>query len=177
MVEDNKTSSFTLVLGGVRSGKSSFALKLCEAAEGPRVYLATATALDAEMARRIERHKRERANEWATVEEPIKAAEVLSATEQGSVVLIDCLTLWLTNLMGLGLGDDEILERVDGFTQVIGDSQSAVVAVSNEVGQGIMPVNAMARRFADLSGFMNQSMASVAEEVFFMRAGIPTRLK
>ena len=177
MVQDNKKKGLILVLGGVRSGKSDFARNLCEAAGGRKVYLATATALDPEMARRIERHKSERGREWTTVEEPLEVACSISSEEQGSVILIDCLTLWLSNLMGLGLGDDEILQRVDGLTGVIGESASFVAAVSNDVSQGIMPVNAMARRFADISGFMNQRLAAAAEEVFFMTAGLPARLK
>jgi len=173
-----KRKGFILVLGGVRSGKSDYARNLCEAVHtGRKVYLATAEALDSEMERRIKRHKEERGSEWATIEEPVEVAESVSAIPHGSVILIDCLTLWLTNLMGLGLGDDEILKRVDTLGVVISETPSMVVAVSNEVGRGIMPVNAMARRFADISGFMNQRMAAVAEEVFLMTAGLSARLK
>jgi len=178
LVNVKKRKGFILVLGGVRSGKSDYARNLCEAAEGVRrVYLATATALDSEMELRIKRHKKERGREWATIEEPVDVAKSLSAIQQGSVILIDCLTLWLTNLMGLGLGDDEILKRVDTLAAAISESTSMVVAVSNEVGRGIMPVNAMARRFADISGFMNQRMAAYADEVFLMTAGLSARLK
>jgi len=178
LVNVKKIQGFTLVLGGVRSGKSDYARNLCEAADsGRRVYLATATALDAEMELRIKRHQKERGREWTTIEEPVEVAKSVSAIQQGSVILIDCLTLWLTNLMGLGLGDDEILKRVDTLGVVISDTPSMVVAVSNEVGRGIMPVNAMARRFADISGFMNQRMAAYADEVFLMTAGLSARLK
>ncbi|MFQ5354176.1 MAG: bifunctional adenosylcobinamide kinase/adenosylcobinamide-phosphate guanylyltransferase [Thermodesulfobacteriota bacterium] len=181
LVKEDKKRGFTLVLGGVRSGKSGFARDLCEEAEvrgnGRRVYLATAEALDTEMERRIERHRRERGREWATLEEPLEVAASLSTIEQGSVVLLDCLTLWLTNLMGLGLGDDEILERIERLARTLSESSSFVVVVSNDVGGGIMPENAMARRFADISGLMNQCMAASAEEVFLMTAGLPGRLK
>jgi len=179
LVKGDEIKGFILVLGGVRSGKSGFARNLCEAAEGvgQRVYLATATALDAEMESRIERHKQERGSEWVTLEEPVEVAESISSIEAGSVVLLDCLTLWLSNLMGLGLGDGEILKKVDLLTKAISGSPSLIVAVSNEVGRGIMPVNAMARRFADISGLMNQSLAAVAKEVFLMTAGLAARLK
>jgi len=177
MVASYRKKGFVLVLGGVRSGKSNFARELCEAADGPKVYLATATALDVEMEQRIERHKRERGNNWATVEEPLEVAERLGALRQGSVVLLDCLTLWLTNLVELNLGDDEILRRVDALALAMKESGLLVVAVSNDVGRGIMPVNAMARRFADTSGLMNQRMAAAADEVFLMTSGLATRLK
>jgi len=179
LTKANRKKGFILVLGGVRSGKSGFARNLCEAVEGTgqKLYLATATALDAEMERRIESHKQERGSEWATIEEPVKVVEAISSMEEGSVVLLDCLTLWLTNLMGQDLGDEEILERVDSLGTALYDTHSLIVAVSNEVGRGIMPVNAMARRFADISGLMNQRLAAVAKEVFLMTAGLATRLK
>jgi len=178
LVNIKKRKGFALVLGGVRSGKSDYARNLCEAADGGRwVYLATATALDSEMESRIKRHKEERGREWATIEEPVEVAKSVSSIQQGSVILIDCLTLWLTNLMGLGLGDDDILKRVDTLAAVISKTPSLVVAVSNEVGRGIMPVNAMARRFADISGLMNRRMAASAGEVFLMTAGLAARLK
>ncbi|MFQ5480283.1 MAG: bifunctional adenosylcobinamide kinase/adenosylcobinamide-phosphate guanylyltransferase [Thermodesulfobacteriota bacterium] len=175
----DKKTGFTLVLGGVRSGKSDYARRLCEAAPGEpqKVYLATAAALDPEMSLRIERHKSERGALWATVEEPVEVAKSITSTKPGSIILLDCLTLWLTNLMGLDLGDDEISGRVDGLAAVMSVSTSAVVVVSNDVGGGITPLNAMARRFADLSGFMNQRMAAAADEVYYITAGIPRRLK
>jgi len=177
LAKGHKTRGFILVLGGVRSGKSGFARGLCEATEGRKVYLATAQALDGEMELRIERHKRERGTEWTAVEEPVEVAARIGSMGQGTVILLDCLTLWLTNLMGLGLGDDEILGRVDELTATITGSPSFIVAVSNEVGRGIMPVNAMARRFADISGLMNQRLAASAEEVFFLTAGLSAQLK
>jgi len=169
----------TLVIGGARSGKSGFALRLGEEASvrGPRVYLATASALDDEMRARIERHRSERGPLWTTVEEPADLAGALGSCGPGAVVLIDCLTLWVTNLMEAGLGDDEIMERVDEVARLSSGQGPAVIAVSNEVGCGIMPVNAMARRFGDLSGFMNQRIARAASKVYRLTAGLASRLK
>ncbi len=177
-------SGLTLVLGGVRSGKSGFAKGLCEGAEGADMggesallYIATAEGLDDEMRGRIRRHQSERGGAWVTLEEPVEVAARLSKAPRGSVILLDCLTLWLSNLMGLGLEDEEILVRVDELAGIMSRSSSAVVAVSNDVGGGVMPANALARRFGDLSGFMNQRMAGAADEVYFLTAGIPRRLK
>jgi len=172
-----KSTGFTLVLGGVRSGKSSFARTLCEAADGSAVFIATATPLDVEMEKRIVRHRQERGERWSTLEEPLEVAGCLTSIKSGSVVLVDCLTLWLTNLMELGLDDEVILSRVQDLAAAMRDCAAAVVAVSNDVGGGITPVNALARRFADLSGLMNQSMAACAEDVYFITAGLPARLK
>jgi adenosylcobinamide kinase/adenosylcobinamide-phosphate guanylyltransferase len=179
MREEMAEEGLTLVIGGARSGKSGFALSLAEDASvrGPRVYLATASALDDEMRARIKRHREERSPLWTTVEEPTDPASVLGAYGPGGVVLIDCLTLWVTNLMEAGLGDGDIMERVDELARLSSEQGSAVIAVSNEVGCGIMPVNAMARRFGDLSGFMNQRMARAATRVYRLTAGLAVRLK
>ncbi len=179
MEEGLSRGGFTLVLGGVRSGKSAFARRLSEGTPcgGRRVYLATAGAGDEEMRRRIERHRKERGPGWTTVEEPVELAGAVAAFETGDVVLVDCLTLYLSNLMGLGRGDDDILRRVDALGRAMAESRAALTVVSNEVGGGITPVNATARRFADLSGLMNQRMAGAAGRVFLITAGIPARLK
>lgn len=166
---------FVLVLGGARSGKSAYAEALVRAMPGPRTYLATAEALDAGMRERIERHRQRRGVEWSTIEEPVDVAARIEGLGLQGVVLLDCVTLWLTNLMGLS--DAELLERVEGLIRVIGRAGVSVVAVSNDVGGGVVPDNAVARRFVDLSGLANQALAAAADEVWHVTAGIPTKIK
>ena len=169
------SNGLTLVLGGARSGKSAFALKLGEAHAGPRVYLATGQAGDAEMALRIARHKEERGDGWVTIEEPqLIVAEVSKAK---GVLIIDCLTLWISNLLFAGLGDMEIIKMADSLASASMATGARVIAVSNEVGLGIVPENPVARRFRDLSGGTNRIMAERAKDVWFVAAGIPLKMK
>jgi adenosylcobinamide kinase/adenosylcobinamide-phosphate guanylyltransferase len=171
----------TLILGGVRSGKSRLAEELA-AANPPVIYLATALAGDAEMAERIARHRRRRSPDWRTVEEPWDVVAALKKHLSDGCVVLECLTLWLTNLM-LGLpqhaarDDASILGEVDALIGVAGSGNGRLIVVSNEVGCGIMPANELSRRFADVLGEANQRLASAAEEVFACWAGIPHKLK
>lgn len=169
---------FAFVVGGARSGKSRHALCLASTHEGAeKVYVATALSLDSEMSARIEAHRGERGEEWATVEEPVDVVGVVGGAGPGKVMVIDCLTLWLTNLIHAGLNDGKIKEDISALAQACMASPSAVIAVSNEVGLGLVPDNALARRFRDLSGWMNQEMALNATEAWFVASGIPLRLK
>lgn len=127
------------------------------------------------MAERIETHRKERGDGWTTLEEPRDVASKIRG--QRGVVLIDCLTLWITNLLGAGLEDAEILKEAEILANECGGAGAAVVAVSNEVGLGLVPENALARRFRDLSGHVNQVMAKASDEAWFVAAGIPIRLK
>ena len=171
-------NGFTFIIGGGRSGKSAFALKLSESFPvKDRVYVATAKALDPEMTERIRLHKGARGPEWKTVEEPLDIAAQIGATGPECVVIVDCLTLWLSNLMEQGLSDAAILDRASALASIFKGSPSAVIAVSNEVGLSIVPANALARRFRDLSGAINQITALAADEVFFIAAGIPMKIK
>ena len=164
-----------LVLGGARSGKSRFAQRLAEENEGTLVYLATAQAFDAEMAERIARHRSDRSARWQTVECPLNLAAAIAVNqEDGRTILVDCLTLWLSNLM---LGDHDIAGAVSQLTAALKNSASPVMLVSNEVGQGIVPDNALARRFRDEAGWLNQAIARAADEVWFITAGLSRRLK
>ncbi|MBI5453022.1 MAG: bifunctional adenosylcobinamide kinase/adenosylcobinamide-phosphate guanylyltransferase [Deltaproteobacteria bacterium] len=169
------SNGLTLVLGGARSGKSAYALKLGGALAGPRVYLATGQAGDAEMALRIGRHKEERGDNWQTIEEPREIAPVIDKAE--GVLLIDCLTLWVSNLLFAGLDDGEIIKRAESLAVASSSTGASVIAVSNEVGLGIVPENALARRFRDLSGATNRLMAERASDVWFVAAGIPLKMK
>ena len=164
-----------LVTGGARSGKSRFALARAESLGSPRVFLATAEARDEEMAARIARHRAERGSRWRTVEEPVAIASVLER-QQGGVVLLDCLTLWLANQMG-DCATTEVAPAVDELVGALSARRSALVAVTNEVGLGIVPESALARAFRDASGFLNQRVAAIADEVFLLVAGQALRIK
>jgi adenosylcobinamide kinase / adenosylcobinamide-phosphate guanylyltransferase len=170
-----KSKQITLVLGGARSGKSSFAQKLAEEGSGDLIYIATAEPFDTEMAQRIARHQSDRGPRWQTVECPIDLARViLSAGGGENTILVDCLTLWLSNLM---LGEHDIAAAVAVLKASLEASSNNVILVSNDVGQGIVPDNALARRFRDEAGSLNQSIAQVADAVQFLIAGLPQRLK
>ncbi|GFO67283.1 adenosylcobinamide kinase/adenosylcobinamide phosphate guanyltransferase [Geomonas limicola] len=172
-------SKVTLVTGGTRSGKSRFAEQLAEAYPGPRGYLATGQAGDAEMAERIERHRGRRGSEWVTVEEPVAVAETLSRVDGSySVVLLDCVTLWLANLMFSSPGGAaEALERVREFTGRCAGWQTPLVIVTSEVGMGIVPEHPVSRAYRDLAGEANQLMAAAADEVYVTISGLPLKLK
>lgn len=169
----------TLVLGGCRSGKSSYALELAETASVTgRVYIATCVPYDDEMKDRVDRHQAERDDTWKTVEAPIKLSESISQeSNSASVILVDCLTLWVTNLLVEGRSEEEILLEVDKVSKVVNDSRCPVIFVSNEVGAGIVPENRLARQFRDIAGFVNQKMAKCVTDVFFTAAGIPIKIK
>lgn len=168
-------SPVTLVLGGARSGKSSFAETLAEAASPSRVYLATGSAGDAEMDERIAHHRARRGPGWRTVEEPLDLAGALAREAgEGIPVLVDCLTLWVTNLM---LGGHDIDAATRALCAALPGLGGPVIFVSNEVGLGIVPDNAMARAFRDHAGRVNQRVAQAATQVHFIAAGLPLKLK
>jgi adenosylcobinamide kinase / adenosylcobinamide-phosphate guanylyltransferase len=161
-----------LVLGGARSGKSRYAEGL---AHGPKVYIATAQAFDDEMRARIAEHQRRRGGEWENVEEPLELVGALARQDaKGHFILVDCLTLWLSNLMHAGR---DARAEVGRLVEHLRQAKAHVVLVSNEVGQGIVPDNALARAFRDEQGWCNQRVAEAAEEVVMMVAGLPMWLK
>ncbi len=167
--------SATLVLGGARSGKSRYAERLATAMPRPWLYIATAEALDDEMRARIADHRQRRGEGWETLEVPLDLAEAVArAGGRYGVILIDCLTLWLSNL--LLAGHDPVAER-GKLIQALKEAESPVIAVSNEVGLGIVPENALARRFRDEQGRLNMEVAAVADRVVLMAAGLPLKLK
>jgi adenosylcobinamide kinase/adenosylcobinamide-phosphate guanylyltransferase len=166
------------ITGGARSGKSSFAEKLAGAQAGKRAYLATAQALDPEMAARIEKHRKDRDTAWDTYEEPIAVAELLKKLSgRYDVVLLDCLTLWLSNVMAHTDSDGAVTSRSEDLVAAIKEFNGACIIVSNEVGLGIVPDNPLARRFRDFAGILNQQVAFAAHEVYFTAAGIPVKIK
>ena len=170
-----KLPAVTLVLGGARSGKSAFAEGLVEAASPVRLYLATGQAWDDEMRARISSHQDRRGAGWETVEAPVEMAAALEGNARADrPVLVDCLTLWVTNLM---LGEHDIDAAFDRLAKTLPGLKGAVVFVSNEVGLGIVPDNAMARAFRDHAGRLHQTIAGLADEVHFIAAGLPLKMK
>lgn len=163
-----------LVTGGARSGKSKRAEMRTRAFPGQPVYVATAEALDAEMAARIERHRARRGTDWIEREVPLDLVSALVATDGGGARLVDCLTLWLSNLMH---AERDWEREVSELAGALPRLKSPVVFVTNEVGLGIVPDNALARSYRDAAGTMNQIIAAVADEVEFVVAGLPTKLK
>jgi len=164
----------TLVLGGVRSGKSRFAQSLVER-HGRGLYLATAEAGDGEMAERIARHKARRNGLWITIEEPIDLAHAIeSNAEPARPILVDCLTLWLSNLIHAGRDIDAETQKL---LQALGGLSGSIVLVSNEVGLGIVPDNELARAFRDHAGILHQKVGEIADLVVFMAAGLPLVVK
>jgi len=164
----------TLVLGGARSGKSRYAEWLIETYPPPWIYIATAEAKDEEMAERIAVHKARRGADWHTVEAPQALVEALTAAPAGSAVLVDCLTLWLSNLMAQ---HSDIEAQTAALKETLSNRTGPTVLVSNEVGLGIVPDNALARRFRDLQGMLNQALAAQAARVVMMVAGVPIPVK
>jgi adenosylcobinamide kinase/adenosylcobinamide-phosphate guanylyltransferase len=167
----------TLILGGVRSGKSRHAAHIARAQTRPVTVIVTATTQDEEMAERIELHRAHRPGEWTVVEEPVRLADELNAAcAPSGIVIVDCLTLWLTNLM-CG-GDPGALGRESTrLLEILPRLRGDCVLVSNEVGFGIIPANALARRFADAAGELHQHLAALCDRVILMTAGLPLTLK
>lgn len=164
-----------LVLGGARSGKSAYAQKRCEALGERLVYIATAEAGDDEMAERIARHRADRGLCWSTIEAPLDlCGAIADAMERADAVLVDCLTLWLSNLM---LGGHDTAGARDELARMVGQASVPLIMIANEVGMGIVPDNALARRFRDEAGWLNQMIAAATQEVVLVIAGLPLCLK
>jgi adenosylcobinamide kinase/adenosylcobinamide-phosphate guanylyltransferase len=173
---EEETGKIIFVLGGAKSGKSCFALAKAETFSGRKAYIATAEPLDDEMKERIQKHKGQRGDDWETFEEPKDIGRVLKEVEEGySAVVIDCLTLWLSNLLLSVKAPDTEIELF--LSRLREGRHSPFFIVSNEVGMGIVPDNALSRRFRDLAGRLNQEVAAIADEVYLVTAGIPLRIK
>ncbi len=173
--DDPSAGPVTLVIGGARSGKSRHAQRLAERASGPLVFVATAQAFDAEMTDRIARHRADRDDRWRTVEAPVDLADAIAAYDAPDMMLlVDCLTLWASNLL---LGDADIDAHVARLDMALAAARGRIILVTNEVGWGIVPDNALARRFRDVAGRINQSVAARAQSVDLVVAGLPLALK
>jgi len=174
--------SIVLVGGGARSGKSRFALARARALGARRVFVATAQvfdqeAFDREMEERIALHRATRGDDFRTIEEPLELPSLLAGLDGADVVLVDCLTLWLSNLLVRGDAPEAILARVDELCRVLLPRERHVVLVTNEVGMGIVPENALARAFRDVAGSAHQRIAAVADEIHVAILGTVLRLK
>lgn len=165
------------VLGGASSGKSEFALQ-CVGLHRPRAFVATGQGLDDEMAKRIARHQATRSTDWETVEEPldVEAWFAKRGSEYRSIVF-DCVTLWLSNLVGIGVVESVIFARVETLLQAMRRTGGKVIIVSNELGFGLVPTESSGRAFRELSGRVNQCFAAGADETYLVVSGLPLRLK
>lgn len=193
-------SEFTFITGGARSGKSTFAERLAAKDKGPVIYIATAQVWDKEMAIRVKKHQEQRPASWRLIEEPLHIQETLTSLKDAEgVILLDCVTLWLTNMLLAGQArlaeqtvpaeqtdessrlyhqiEPEILAAVKEVTRLAQEIKPKVIFVSNEVGQGIVPENPLARAYRDLAGRSNQILARGAEKVYLVVAGLPLDLK
>lgn len=166
----------TLILGGVRSGKSRLAEKLALESQLPVTYLATATAQDEEMRQRIATHREQRPNHWQVVEESLQLATALSSVTSGQCILLDCLTLWLTNLL---LADDSSVfaQEREAFLSVLPTLENRLIIVSNETNMGITPMGELSRRYCDEAGRLHQELAQHCDQVILTVAGLPHVLK
>lgn len=189
----DKRGELIFVVGGARSGKSGFALREASSRPGKKAYIATAQALDREMEERIAKHREERSSEWETFEEPINILKLIGELgDTHDVILLDCLTLWLSNLLLREQKTEDwsqtIEKEIDGFIEALnrfknssvsdtGSGLCSLYLVSNEVGMGIVPDNALSRRFRDAAGHMNQKVAEAADESYVVVAGMPLKLK
>lgn len=171
-------SEFIFITGGARSGKSRLAEETAARYGAPRCYIATGRAMDPEMADRIAEHRARRGEQWHTIEEPILLQDAVKRADgRFAVIMIDCATLWLTNHLLAHDDADAALREVRDLAALLPELSTPVIMVSNEVGMGIVPENALARKFRDLAGKANQILAASADEVYVTFAGLPLKLK
>jgi adenosylcobinamide kinase / adenosylcobinamide-phosphate guanylyltransferase len=163
--------SLVFLLGGARSGKSSLAVELARKWEGPVTVIATAEALDDEMAERIRLHNEERPPVWETLEEPLELQTALAGVADDAAIVIDCLSLWVANLLERGDGDSEVEQLSEAVARLAGERSSLTIAISNEVGLGIVPATELGRRYRDLLGRVNATWAAAADQAAFVVAG------
>ena len=171
-------SDSIFVLGGCRSGKSSYALELANQVPGKKVFIATCVPHDDEMQQRVIRHQQERGLNWRAEEVPVNLSEAIpQLSSEADVLLVDCLTLWVSNLLSKTQEEEELFAHVHSLLESIQKCPVQIVLVSNEVGTGIVPENALARIFRDTVGMVNQKVASCVDKVIWTVAGIPVTIK
>jgi adenosyl cobinamide kinase/adenosyl cobinamide phosphate guanylyltransferase len=173
----SKEKKVIFITGSVRSGKSRLACEFARRSGLKVVFLATAQPLDKEMKKRISAHKRERPAGWLTVEESLDVNAVLKKRSSNEIVILDCLTLWLSNLLVAGQGISAVNARIKKIIQAIRDCRASIIIVSNEVGWGIVPENKLARDFRDIAGIANQKIAAVSDETYLCVVGVPVKVK
>lgn len=172
-------NEITFIIGGCRSGKSSFALNQANRLKGKnKLFVATSVPTDVEMEKRVEKHQQERGDDWQTIEEPVRIHETIQKySSKTSVILVDCLTLWASNLMFHFPGQDRMDTAIQDLEAALLKRECPVFLVSNEVGTGIVPENMLARQFRDFAGLVNQRMAKIADRVVMTIAGIDVQIK
>ncbi len=177
--KDHINTKITLVIGGCRSGKSRYALDMANRISGGRkLFIATSVPTDSEMEERVRIHRKDRGKYWITAEIPVDIPQkIKEASKSSNVILVDCLTLWVSNLLFNGFTHDAVTDITDELANALKQSSCPVILVSNEVGAGIVPENRLARLFRDTAGFVNQKAAAAADHVFLMAAGIPVKIK
>lgn len=175
--KNHLAKSITFITGSARSGKSSYALSLAEKQKKDVVFLATATAFDQEMKIRIKNHQNERPSTWKTIEEPIDIDIALQKISKNTCVILDCLTLWLSNMYLVEMEKTKRTQKMEYFLNTLSDIASSIIIVSNEVGWGIVPENKIAREYRDELGSLHQSIAILSNEVILMVAGLPVTIK
>jgi adenosyl cobinamide kinase/adenosyl cobinamide phosphate guanylyltransferase len=166
----------TLITGGARSGKSSLAVQIASGWDGPVTFVATAEARDEEMASKIARHRAERPPSWSVIEEPLEVATAVTAIPDGELVILDCLTLWVANMLERGTSTEEILGIAAELAKAAGARSEPVLVITNEVGDGIVPMEPESRAYRDCMGFVNSTFARDAERVVLVVAGRPVTL-
>jgi adenosylcobinamide kinase/adenosylcobinamide-phosphate guanylyltransferase len=167
------------VIGGCRSGKSSYAMQTAEKMPAEqKIFIATCVPQDDEMKRRVARHQKERSQNWVTIEAPLNLPEaIVQNSRRANVILVDCLTLWMSNLL-IETGNEKKIEKtISQLTHALEKAGCPIILVSNEVGTGIVPENRLARQFRDITGWLNQAVARSANKVIWMVAGIPVTVK
>lgn len=174
---DNRERRLILVGGGARSGKSRFALQHARAMGPRRVFIATAEPLDDEMARRIQHHRVERGGAFSTVEEPVELARAMETAASADVIVVDCLTLWVSNLLVKGLSPVEVADRFAHLETVLDGLRTKVILVTNEVGMGLVPETPLGRQFRDVIGNLHQRLAARADELYAALMGVVLRLQ
>lgn len=166
------------ITGPVRSGKSNLAVEIAKKTKKQVVFLATCKPADREMQIRVQKHQESRPKSWQTIEEDLRICSVLEkANSKDKTIIIDCITLWVSNLLMCGLNEECLLREVDNFTDTLKKTKSTVIIVSNEVGWGIVPENKLSRFFRDIIGIAHQKISRISDEVHLVVCGIPTRLK
>ncbi|MCK4994303.1 MAG: bifunctional adenosylcobinamide kinase/adenosylcobinamide-phosphate guanylyltransferase [Candidatus Omnitrophica bacterium] len=165
------------ITGSVRSGKSKLAVEFGEKSSKKIVFLASCAPLDEEMKKRVAKHKQSRPRDWKTIEEPIDAADVITEAKADELVIFDCLTLWISNIMLKFDKEKLINEKIQELFLILSKTKAEVIVVSNEVGWGIVPENKLARQFRDIVGITHQKLAGISDEVYLVTAGIAQKLK
>ncbi len=164
-----------LITGGIKSGKSSYALELADKYEGEKTFLATARAFDNEMAEKIKRHKAERSDDYKTIEEPVKVGKIISKINT-PLLIIDCITIWLSNLY-FETEEEQRNFLINDFFENLNKYKGDLIVVTNEVGGGIIPENKMSRNYQSVLGKLNQRIAAVSDEVYVLISGVPMKIK